>query len=93
MKKRTSNEFTENSITLPLASLTLEDKRESQGEIPGEHDTIIAGRRTCSRATCPICCAWVAEVDLVIHSDCSVHPPDVFPDPNLGRLVRSFLFD
>jgi hypothetical protein len=35
----------------------------------------------------------VAEVDLVNHSDCSVHPPGVFLDRSLGRLVRSFRFD
>jgi len=35
----------------------------------------------------------MAEVDLVNHSDCSVHPADDFLDRHLGRLVRSSLFD
>jgi hypothetical protein len=35
----------------------------------------------------------MAKVDLVNQSDCAVHPLDVFPDRQLGRLVRSSLFD
>ena len=35
----------------------------------------------------------MAKVDLVNHSDCSVQHSRVFMGRNLGRLVRSFLFD
>jgi hypothetical protein len=38
-------------------------------------------------------CADLAQADLVNHSDWSAQAAGVFADRNLGRLVRSFVFD